>query len=522
MKHGIKIRKGLAGLVAGLIAAIALLVIALPVMMQYQQHITKSYQIKEYATMLEEQKELEEKGLAACYEPSEGIITINNTLGRPVRIVMAYATDGTNEEVKYYQPPKEIAPGNNTLHVRYDLGFNLNSGEIKTIKLVTTRGATIQPPYCKEIVKVVTYEQVIQYIVRRLQGFPVNVYLGEEQIPTGISPVLYGSIFAHGYLDILSNGTVYMVNGTTVNRITFKFENWDDLLAFLDNVITGKGYGYSFYLYVREYLTPLLTLKRYEVGDSIAMIVDAQTASYDADNEGCYNLACAYWTTSEYFYSEETQFVIKRIAINYVTKIADSDAQTLTYNPIEYLLVNSGYDYIVVGLECEKFDPIDENINTFNFSGEIYLAYSDSPPTDVEDSALKIVFDIEYSVEGSRVSVEKIYAEVFKKENQDWHTLGEPGILYRDGYSLIFEDIAVYREFKMIDQIAFIINKSIVNELGVKPGDNLWVSAKGTFVIDGSSVYEDVYGTNEQEWYKYTYTPLKSIIDAWYEEYFGG
>ena len=517
----VKLRRGLAGLVAGLIAAIALLAIALPVMMQYQQHITKSYHIKEYATMLEKQKEIEEKGLATCFNQDEGVISINNTLGTPVRIVMVYATDGSQSQKYFNASGYVIKPGVNRIPLS-KFGITISPENIKTIKLVTSRGTIIQPPYCREIVKIVTYEQVIEYIVKKLQGFPVNLYLGEEQIPTGISPELYGSLFVHGYLDILNNGTIYLVNGTGVNRITFKFKKMQDLIDFLDTVISGRDYGCSFYLYVREYLSTPLVLERYEVGDTIAMVVDAQTSSYDSDDEGCYNVVCRYWSTSEYFYSEKTEFTIKRMAINYVTKPTDNDPEQLTYDPIEYLLVNCGYNYLIVGIQCEKFDPVDEGINAFSFSGEIYLSSSKTPPTDLENSDLKILFSIEYSISGGEVSLDNIYAEVFKRENQNWVSLGEPRVLYRDGYSLMLKGFTIYRVFKMIDQVVFIIDNNLIHYLNLEPGDSLWITAKARFIIDGSDVYEDIYGLDAQEWYKYIYTPLKQIVDSWNDEYFGG
>ena len=446
-----------------------------------------------------------------CNGVIDSIITINNTLGRSVRIVMAYATDGENEEVKYYQPAIEIAPGVNVLHVVDDLNITtLDPREIKTIKLVTSRGAIIQPPYCREIVKrVITYEQVIQYIVRRLQGFPVNLYLGEEQIPGGIPSEWVGGVFSHGFLYIETNNTVHIINGTTVNKAEFSIINW----------LKGDNYGPAFYIR-SDIVGSSFTIERYEVGDYIVLIIDTATADSDTDDEGCIGFACKYWETSSVFWDEDTEFIIKKLAINYVTKAADSDASSLTLDPIQYLLVNSGYDYLVVGLQCEAFDPYDEGINTFNYSGEIYLYIGETSPSNVDYSNIKITFNFEYDSSSSTTSLIGYSLRLYKRKGDIWEPVGTPLTLYRKYYE--WEGFwGLDRRFKVIDQVGFIIPHDLLKEIGLKSGDYVWITARASFITDTAGTYEDFYGTDTQSWYKYIYSPTKSIVDSWYKQYFG-
>ena len=524
MKHGTKIRKGLAGLVAGLIAAIALLVIALPVMMQYQQHITKSYQIKEYATMLEEQKELEEKGLAACYEPSEGIITINNTLGRPVRIVMAYATDGTNEEVKYYQPPKEIAPGNNTLHVQYDLGFNLNPGEIKTIKLVTTRGATIQPPYCKEIVKVVTYEQVVRYIIKKLKTYPLSVYLSENQT-SGIATSYYGKMFTHGAIHYYrnSNTEIYLVNGTVVPDIyELSIEN-----IIINNFLKvwacdyeydedGPFYDY-YYMHMIGYYSLVdianFALKRCEAGDYVAYVIEVETPSdleIEDDAQGCYCVG-GYCGTCKTFslpelteiFNNNARFKIVMLAINYGTKSRDADKGNSTkYDPLEYVIVNSGYNELIVGFEGEEAkEPINYNAYIFISKNEISL----SGTIEEMISTLTSRADIRINITSSCAVAS------YKSKTSTLPTLHRSYIRIVCGLGIFCEP----PEDLMHDQKVAIIPVNILREVGIKPGDKIYV-----YVI---SWYQDgdKYLDYNEEPVTYTFAPIKAIIDEWYRKYIG-
>ena len=469
MKHRIKIKKGIAGLVAGLIAAIALLVIALPVMMQYQQHITKSYQIEEYATMLEEQKELEEKGLASCYEPSEKIISINNTLGRPVRIVMAYATDGENEEVKYYQPAIEIAPGVNILHVINNLSITtLNPSEIKTIKLITSRGTIIQPPYCREIVEI-TYKKAVEEIVKK--GFPVNLYLGEEQIPGGLQAFI-GLIYAHGFIDYKTNDTLnfIFINGTTVPRPTSN-------LAFL---ISIDLIGFS--------------ILRYEAGDYL-VVAYSPIPSIDTDNYGCYGTSCYSFGNVDF------EAVLYRFAYSYVSKYADDDAPHPVIDPLNYTLINSGYDYIVVGAETSDFYPQNYfSSNVFYYNGTIYISRRKiSNPQDADIIA-------------------KFFVRHERSDSQ-WDITIENATLYINGNKqniLAFYRVN-YRYWSVplhVDQ--FVIYVPVEKLLNVKAGDDIWVYVETSFYTNSEKYYD-----NSGDWIKYTYTPTKEVVDTWYKQYFG-
>ena len=518
MKHRIKIKKGIAGLVAGLIAAIALLVIALPVMMQYQQHITKSYQIKEYATMLEEQKELEEKGLASCYEPSEKVISINNTLGRPVRIVMAYATDGENEEVKYYQPAIEIAPGVNILHVINNLSIiTLNPSEIKTIKLITSRGTIIQPPYCREVVKVITYEGAVDYIIKKLQGYPVNLYLDENQIPEGLISELLGIFKAHGNLYIDSNNTIYIVNGTLVPK-----DDWiDDLESLLRELFGEVHYAPSFVIQL-GILYPEYSVIRQDVGDTVATIINfTEIPDVGTDTSGCQGYTCSYIS---YGYDWQTRkpYVIIKLALSYVNKYLDYDSSTLNYNPVKFILANSGYNYLVVGLQSSAFDPGENNINTFSYTGEIYVASGNNAPASIDQADLKINFTVRFNVQYhglyTNSTVKSASAKIYKRTGNSWTLIKTLPIYYRWYFELEWFG---YRK-KMWDQVSFIIENNILNEvLKLEPGDYVWISASAKFITDGTE-YQDIYGVSNYEWVKYAYAPLQKIVDTWYGQYFSG
>ncbi|RLE89089.1 MAG: hypothetical protein DRN04_16680 [Thermoprotei archaeon] len=346
-------RRGLAGLVAGLIAAIALLVIALPVMMQYQQHITKSYHIKEYATMLEEQKEAEEKGLASCYDPSAGIISINNTLGENVTIVLAYASDGENEEIKCFQPGKIIAPGINKISIADDLGISLDPSRIKILKLVTSRGTIIQPPYCSETAPALVI----------IAGAALNMLLEEEQAPGGLLAATGSETFAHGLIRKIVNNTLVFINGTLVPTPESTGSGYMPLAFRADLKIEDPNID--------------LTIERYDVGDYLLMVINT-TTSYDyvQSDIGCYNTYC-------YTFHIRGEHLIYALGYSYVLKYDDSDDN----GPLKYTLINNGYDHIVIGVE---FNNPEE---TGLYNGTIYV--SKVKVSDVSESDLIAKFFVD-------------------------------------------------------------------------------------------------------------------------------
>ena len=338
-----RLRKGLAGLVAGLIAAIALLVIALPVMMQYQQHITESYHIEEYAAILKEQKEIEEKGLASCYNPSTGIISINNTLGENVTIVLVYASDGVNEEVKYFQlGTLKITPGTNRISVS-DLGINLDPREIKILKLVTSRGTIIQPPYCSKVAIVIT-------------GVALNMLLGEEQAPGGLLAATGSETFAHGLIRKIVNNTLILINGTLVPTPESTGSGYMPLAFRADLKIEDPNID--------------LTIERYDVGDYLLMIINTTTSyDYTQSNIGCYNTYC-------YTFHIRGEHAIYGLGYSFVSKYDDSDDN----GPLKYTLINNGYDHIIIGVE---FNNPEE---TGLYNGTIYVSkvkVSDASESDL-------------------------------------------------------------------------------------------------------------------------------------------
>lgn len=339
MAEKTKLRKGLAGLIAGLIAAIALLVLALPVMMQYQQHITESYQIKEYATMLEEQKEIEEKGLTSCYDPSTRTISINNTLGENVTIVLVYVSDGENEEIKYFQlGTLKITPGTNRISIS-DLGISLDSSRIKILKLVTARGTVLQPPYCNKVALVIS-----EIALNVVLGF-----LGEEQAPGGLQS-FQGIIYAHGFFrNYKDNGTHILINGTTVPDPT-------------PSCPGSGGYPIAFKLEIKtEQGNIEQTFIRYEVGDYV-IIVFSPLPYIIMDNGGCYNGAC-------YEIKSKDDNTIYSYGYSYVSKYSDNDG-----GPLKYTLINNGYNYMIVGVELNNLEEKKGDDKDFYYNGTIYVS----------------------------------------------------------------------------------------------------------------------------------------------------
>ena len=125
--------------------------------------------------------------------------------------------------------------------------------------------------------------------------------------------------------------------------------------------------------------------------------------------------------------------------------------------------------------------------------------------------------------------VESATAKIFRKAGDTWVLIRSLPIYYRwyfeleplDPWTGVPIPGADYRE-KLWDQVVFVIDSNILKDvLRLSSGDNVWISGCAKFIIDGNE-YSDVYGTTECSWVKYTYTPLKQIVDSWYNEYFGG
>ncbi|OYT51372.1 MAG: hypothetical protein B6U76_11145 [Desulfurococcales archaeon ex4484_217_2] len=547
MNHKVKpktsLRRGIAGLVAGLIAAIALLVIALPVMMQYQQHITESYHIREYEAMLEEQKELEEKGLAACYEPSKGIITINNTLGRPVRIVMAFATNGEYGEVKYYPEPKEIDPGPQILKVDDDLKLSLDPREIKSIKLVTSAGAIIEPPFCREIVKI-TYSEIIRRIVERYQGFPVNLYLGENQTK-GISPEAFGRVYTHGAIMCFKNisSSTYMVNGTSTPQI------YDLDLSLLDmalillgidrwtcnkevtewwvtNIIPSEFYAHTMSLYILNDYTSFV-VKRCESGDYTSYVIDIYTPdllersneSSGCSNVVCYSGACRTFSIpplqSSIVEDAKVNYTLKVLALSYITKITDPDKDSTlfnytlhypSYDPLKYILVNSGYNELIVGFEGDSVKDSSIIYNAYIFISKTKLPVSGTIEQILQRLREKSLLEI------------RIIGDNAQAISQYRNINESIPLLYRSYVKYSLTGVFYYTASDIMhDQKVAIITHNILSELSIKPGDTIFV-----YVITWYEENNAKYYDYSEEAISYVYSPVKNIVDYWYKKHISG
>ncbi len=349
-----RLKAGLAGLVAGLIAAIALLTILLPIIMQYQQHVVKSYQLEEYATALQNQRKIEEKGLTSCYDPSSGTISVNNTLGVSVVVVLVYASDGVNEEVKYFQPGTlVIEPGVNKISIS-DLGITLEASRIRTLKLVTSRGTIIQPPYCSEVVVVI-------------KGLSLNMVLGGEQAPGGISVKSGSELFVHGLINETDSNTLVFINGTLVPTPKSTGSGNMPLAFRADLTVSDPNIG--------------LTIERYDIGDYVLMVVNTSSYYYDKSDSGCYNVHCYNFETSG-------EFTLLEFAYSYVSKYDDSSD-----DPLRYVLVNNGYDYAIVGVEFN-----DEEAGKWGlYNGTIYVSSAETNINEV-DVVIRFFVDEENKV----------------------------------------------------------------------------------------------------------------------------
>jgi len=521
----VKLRRGLAGLVAGLIAAIALLVIALPVMMQYQQHITKSYHIKEYATMLEKQKEIEEKGLASCFNQDEGVLSINNTLGTPVRIVMVYATDGSQSQKYFNASGYVIKPGVNRIPLS-KFGITIPPENIKTIKLVTSRGTIIQPPYCREIVKIVTYEQVIEYIIKKLRTYPISIYLSENQT-SGIATSYYGKILTHGAILYYRNPSsqVYLVNGTTVSDIyDLQFE---DVLINLflktwvcDFELDSDGVLYDYYyMHMISHYSLVdignFAIKRCEAGDYVAYVIEVYTPGdleISDDTQGCYCVG-EYCGTCKTFslpdltkiINNKAEFKIIVLAINYNIKNIDPDkGNSTSYDPLEYVIVNSGYNELIVGFEGE------EAKETINYNAYIFISKNRiSLSGTVED-----IINTLASRADIRVNIIGDCAEAYYKSEVD--TLPT---LHRS-YVKITCTVGIFCGDPvdiMHDQKTVIIPRRILSEVGIEPGDKIYVYVVSWYQKNGKK-----YLDYSEEPTVYTFAPIKTVVDEFYNKYIGG
>jgi len=449
--NNVKLRRGLAGLVAGLIAAIALLVIALPVMMQYQQHITKSYYIKEYAAMLEEQKKIEEKGLSACFDKDEGIISINNSLGRPIRIVMAYAPGC---KPYFNKTGYEIKPGPNRIPLSK---FFETTQAVTTIKLVTSSGATIQIPYCREVV---TVENIT------LEGQILDILLGEEKIPEGLTEWNRGKsseLFAHGLITLEAEGNLILIRGTLVPTPEKKARR-------------GRGTGgtpLAFRIDMDvEKPNIELVIERTDIGDYLVMILENKSSyTYGESDIGCYGISCHVFS--------ERNSTIYVFGYSYVSMYDDSSDE----GPLKYTLINNGYSYLIVGVELYSE-------NTGVYTGEIYV----SKVKDGSDSPIAW-----FRIDKTRKTIE---AYVYTYNGRE-------------------DAVAFYRTYKennpipSIDQFAILV--FVESLLGVNPGDTVWIKTVVTYCSSGG----ECSPPDESEWIEFTYYPLRLIVNKIRMEYFG-
>ena len=453
-----KLKTGLAGLVTGLIAAIALLVILLPIIMQYQQHVIKSYQLEEYTTVLQNQRKIEEKGLASCYDPSTGTINVNNTLGVSVVVILAYASDGVNEEVKYFQPGTlKIEPGINKISIS-DLGIKLDASRIKILKLVTSRGTIIQPPHCSKVVIVI-------------KGLSLNMLLGGEQAPEGISVHTGSKLLVHGLINKTDSNTLVFINGTLVPR-KIPGEGWAPIAFRADLTISDPNID--------------LTIERTDVGDYVLMVINASSYNYDRCDFGCYNAYYCYTLNNT-----NKEFTIHEFAYSFVSKYDDSSDD----GPLKYVLVNNGYDYVIVGVEFNDANNEKKDEKKGPYNGTIYVSSAKTSINEA-DVVIKFFFLAEKEDKNDdQIKVRKINATLYANGN-----VVNATAFYRVGN-------------KPSTQLAVLVPVEDLFNIGFE--DSFWVKAVVSDCSSGTCLVD------ESEWISFTYKPFKLFVDSVYEKYFG-
>lgn len=531
--------KGVSGITVGLIAAIIFITIILPLTVSYIVNTTNRFGAKSYGIEYQEYKILEEKGISACYiqlPTGDYIIRVNNTLGKPVIINLMYVKYGNNIET--------ISTMNLRIEEKTTIPLNIPL-EPNIIRLVSSSGAVINVPPCSQIVatttipvptpspspttitvtKNITYTDIIQYIVT--ERYPINVYWDEKQYPEGITPQLFvmtiplvitvkmylGYVLAYvdGYVKVLNVtdvGTSLLVNGT----ITPRKEWFDEYLRYaLELFGTDIKYAPGFVVDTGPGNTVLSSTN---AGDYLAMIVDL--VKYDpqkdngTDSYGFQYVLGRWLQYGSYFSSKP--FNVKKLVLNKSYKyVAGNSTEP---DPLKYILVNSGYDSIIVGIETEDFDPLgDYGVTKFTYHGLIYVNPS-KEVSNLNDSKIIIEFNITETREDNddylTVNFDYVKIKLPNGSVIDWSKVGWT-VAYREYFKKIGGSPFNYKyRTVLMDQIVFSIPENV---LGISGGDKVYVWAEASFINPYGEIHD-----NSTTWISYTYMPVKSIVDSWLKE----
>ena len=517
--------KGISGITVGLIAAIIFITVVFPLTVSYIVNTTNRFRAKSYGIEYQEYKILEEKGISACYTQlptGNYIIKVNNTLGKSVIINLMYVKYGNNIET--------ISTMNLRIKERTIIPLNTPL-EPSIIRLVSSSGAVINVPPCGQIVATTTsittetatntttvsYTDIIQYIIT--ERYPINVYWDEKQYPEGIAPreitinlgvtitmnLGYVLSYANGDILTLSSDnyqTILFINGTLTPR-----KEWfnEELRALLTFVGSDLKYAPSFVL---DTGPGSMSLVSTDSGDYLAMLLAVNSSEYDPENNNGTDTYGFWRLVGNWFqygsYLESKPFKVKKLILNTSYKFRAGNVSNVS--PLKYILVNSGYNFLIVGLQTDDFDPLEYyNAKTFTYQGTIYINPKE-PPVNLNSSKIIINFkvtEIRNNIDDDlTIRFDYVKLKLPNGTEVDWTAA------YRE-YIKKFSIGFTYHYYRsvLMDQIVFTIPEKF---LGISGGDDVYVWANASFIMGATKISD-----SSSSWVGYTYMPVKPIIDSW-------
>ena len=395
------------------------------------------------------------------------------------------------------------------------------------MKLVTSSGAVINAPNCSQLVitttkvevEEISYPKVIEYFIT--ERFPMNIYWEERQFPEGIQSTEFLWIY-RGRIGAHLNGNIteirsklFLINGTVSPRKEW-IAGFGDLLSLIYGLVIEVNYAPSFIL---DAGPGNMRVTSVEAGDYVALLVNVSgTPKIGDDPYGFYEMSGQFFEYPESLFEDVGEFNVKTLLLNIAYKHNDSDSYTIediNVDPLKYILVNSGYDFLIVGVQAGSFDPNDIGWDRFQYKGKIYVN-PDEIPSNPENSEITI----EFALNGTK-EVDGYY---FGREIYHYNFVFTKVELFKNGYpyswNCTYRDyfkkfIALTTLYKPIfrDQIVFVIPQNI---LGISGGDNVYVYANVSLISPDGTVYSDDYSGG---WVEYVYMPVKDVVDSWVNEY---
>jgi len=512
------LRKGISGITIGLIAAIIFITIVLPLTVSYIASLSHRYGAQSYEMGYRKYKLLEEKGISACYTKlADGtyIVRINNTLGNPIVVSLIY--------IKFNNGSEAVK----TLEEKINSVGEINLGKDalpEIVKLITSSGAVINVPNCSQLVatkveiKEISYTKVIEYFITK--RYPVNIYIGDKEYPEGITPqpinisrisFYIGRIASHmsSALVILRNNT-YLISGIITPLDDWHPSKNPNLLNLLIALFGTADYAPAF---IMDSGPAGLKIYSNEAGGYVASVVLLNSTDYvnRTDDYGYYNMSGYVFEYPSSLISED-RFVVKELILNIPYKYSDPDTPSnASIDPLKYVIVNSGYDYLIVGIQTSAFDPDELGWDTIQLNGTIYVN-----PTNIPSNKNNSKVIIRFSLIGNKVedswyhSYNYSFIEVTLLSNEgeiNWNCT------YREYFKKFETFLRATYQPVLIDQITFPIPQNL---LGISGGENVYVCAETAFIAPNGTVYSDSYSDG---WVEYVYMPVKEIVNSWVNKY---